>query len=113
MSNVCTLGATCPTAYTSLVDRRYEDFSTVGKSVLFTRSGDPAYLCLALDWIQDSLHERNIRLKKITGDYPSHAGTDFFSRMRNVSGVIGIVYRFFARVLEEGQTWVVFGLVGE
>jgi hypothetical protein len=23
------------------------------------------------------------------------------------------VYRFFARVLEEGQTWVVFGLVGK
>ncbi|KAJ9101050.1 hypothetical protein QFC21_003268 [Naganishia friedmannii] len=64
---------------------------------------------------EDEIHLeqiRNIRLKKITGDYPSHAGTDFFSRMRNVSGVIGIVYRFFAKVLEEGQTWVVFGLVG-
>ncbi|KAJ9110915.1 hypothetical protein QFC19_001424 [Naganishia cerealis] len=33
--------------------------------------------------------------------------------MRNVSGVIGVIYRFFARVLEEGQTWVVFGLVGK
>ncbi|GHJ89162.1 hypothetical protein NliqN6_5564 [Naganishia liquefaciens] len=76
--------------------RRYEDFSTV-------------------DWIQDSLHERNIRLKKVHGDY-SHPGAgtggDFASRMHNVSGIIGMVYRFFARMLEEGQTWVVFGLVG-
>lgn len=69
-----------------------------------------------LDWIQDSLHERNIRLKKVTGEYGHQAGSssgEFASRMRNVSGVIGMVYRFFARVLEEGQTWVVFGLVGE
>lgn len=68
-----------------------------------------------VDWIQDSLHERNIRLKKITGDYGHPAGSsggDFASRMHNVSGVIGMVFRFFSRVLEEGQTWVVFGLVG-
>jgi hypothetical protein len=62
------------------------------------------------------LHERNIRLKKVHGDYSipgAAAGGDFASRMHNVSGVIGMVYRFFARVLEEGQTWVVFGLVGK
>lgn len=33
--------------------------------------------------------------------------------MHNLSGVIGMIYRFFARMLEEGQTWVVFGLVGK
>ncbi|KAK4686453.1 chloride channel 3/4/5, partial [Tremellales sp. Uapishka_1] len=67
--------------------RRYEDFSTV-------------------DWIQDSLHERNIRAK---GPPNPHS---FTSRMDNLTGIVGYIWRALMYALEEGESWVVISLVG-
>lgn len=68
--------------------RRYEDFSTV-------------------DWIEDSLHERDLRSKNLPKD-----PTSFSGRMSNVPGIVGYLYRALAQLGEEGEGWVVVTLVG-
>ncbi|ORX33602.1 voltage-gated chloride channel [Kockovaella imperatae] len=67
--------------------RRYEDFSTV-------------------DWIQDSLHERNIRARQ-----PKRS-TGIKAKLDQLDGLPGYAWRAIDKVLEEGQSWVVISIVG-
>jgi hypothetical protein len=60
------------------------------------------------DWIQDSLHERDLRKRG-----PREPASAFSQRMRNAEGVVGYVWRFGAQIIAEGQNWIVISLVGE
>ncbi|CDZ97087.1 voltage-gated chloride channel [Phaffia rhodozyma] len=72
--------------------RRYENFSTV-------------------DWVQDSLHERTIQAKKGTFDtLRPHVGISV--RMQSIGGLVGWIWESGETILEEGQDWLVVGLVG-
>lgn len=73
--------------------RRYEDFSTV-------------------DWIQDSLRERDLRHASNSGPDSSTTFGRINDRMRNVHGIVGYLWRAFAQLVSEGQNWVVVTLVG-
>jgi hypothetical protein len=59
------------------------------------------------DWIEDSLHERDLRSKNLPKDPNSFSG-----RMSNVPGIVGYLYRALAQLGEEGEGWVVVTLVG-
>lgn len=59
-----------------------------------------------VDWIQDSLHERNIRAK---GPPNPNAPT---SRLDKLDGAPGYLWKLLRQALEEGQSWVVITLVG-
>lgn len=62
---------------------------------------------LMRDWIQDSLHERNIRAKGPMRRNP------IFARLDRMDGFLGYIWRLISQVLEEGESWVVLSLVGE
>jgi hypothetical protein len=59
------------------------------------------------DWIQDSLHERNIRAKGPMRRNP------IFARLDQMDGFLGYIWRLISQVLEEGESWVVLSLVGQ
>jgi chloride channel 3/4/5 len=85
--------------------RRYEDFTTVG-TCLGTGSGKECKLT-EQDWIQDSLHERNIRARGPMRRNP------IFARLDQMDGFLGYIWRLISQVLEEGESWVVLSLVGQ
>ena len=58
------------------------------------------------DWIQDSLHERNLRAKG-----PPNPNA-LASRLDNLEGAPGYVWKLMRQVFQEGQTWVVITLTG-
>jgi len=60
-----------------------------------------------IDWIQDSLHERNIRAKGPMRRNP------IFARLDRMDGFLGYIWRLISQVLEEGESWVVLSLVGQ
>jgi hypothetical protein len=60
-----------------------------------------------IDWIQDSLHERNIRAKGPMRRNP------IFARLDQMDGFLGYIWRLISQVLEEGESWVVLSLVGQ
>ena len=62
---------------------------------------------LMIDWIQDSLHERNIRAKGPMRRNP------IFARLDQMDGFLGYIWRLISQVLEEGESWVVLSLVGQ
>jgi hypothetical protein len=62
---------------------------------------------LQSDWIQDSLRERYARVLA-----PPKANS-LTARLSRLKGPVGYVGRTVARILEEGETWVVLSLVGE
>jgi chloride channel 3/4/5 len=82
--------------------RRYEDFTTVGKLVPMICGSKSWYL----DWIQDSLHERNVRAKGPIRRNP------MFAKLDQLDGFFGYIWRLISQVLEEGESWVVLVLVG-
>jgi hypothetical protein len=65
------------------------------------------YKELMKDWIQDSLHERNIRAKGPMRRNP------IFARLDQMDGFLGYIWRLISQVLEEGESWVVLSLVGQ
>jgi hypothetical protein len=62
---------------------------------------------LMIDWIQDSLHERNIRAKGPMRRNP------IFARLDQMDGFLGYIWTLISQVLEEGESWVVLSLVGQ
>jgi len=65
------------------------------------------YKKLMTDWIQDSLHERNVRAKGPMRRNP------IFARLDQMEGFLGYIWRLISQVLEEGESWVVLSLVGQ
>lgn len=59
------------------------------------------------DWIQDSLRERYARVLS-----PPKANS-LSARLSRLKGPVGYAGRTIARILEEGETWVVLSIVGE
>lgn len=84
--------------------RRYEDFTTVGKLISTGTGGTDSLR--GPDWIQDSLHERNLRSKGPMRRSP------LLARLDNMEGFFGYVWRLVNQALEEGESWVVLSLVG-
>jgi hypothetical protein len=60
------------------------------------------------DWIEDSLHERDLRSKSLPVDPSSFSG-----RMSSLPGLFGYLYRALVTLGEEGEGWVVVTLVGK
>lgn len=87
--------------------RRYEDFTTIG---LFTLLGYPylercSYILNVVDWIQDSILERNRRLRAAQQAKSAHRGPNGEITLPWIQAQI---YKTFGAA----QTWLVISLAG-
>lgn len=110
--------------------RRYEDFTTVGEceppcttappaapplssSTKLAAYSLPLSLCSSRpDWIQDSLHERTVHVRRGSSRIPPMPASRFIPQVRLVEDTLSWLWHFTLTLLSDGEDWLVVSAVG-
>ena len=64
------------------------------------------------DWIQDSLHERTVHVRRGSSRIPPMPSSRFIPRVRAVEDTLAWLWHFTLTVLSDGEDWLVVSAVG-